>query len=103
MRLPLSLKKAIDALMTQPGESELSLRREILERNRSGSGLMPEVIRPLVDKIAHSPWTVDDQDFAQLRAAGYSECQLYEMTLAAALGAGLKRFDAGLRAIDEAS
>lgn len=103
MRLPASLQKAIDALFTQPGETAPSLRREILQRNRSGSGPVAEAIQPLVDKIAHCPWTVDDQDYARLQAAGYSEAQLYDVTLAAAMGAGLKRFDAGLRAIDEAS
>ena len=56
----------------------------------------------LVEKIAERPWTVTDEDFARLRAAGYSEGQLYEVTLAAALGAGLRRFDAGLRALQEA-
>lgn len=103
MRLPLSLQKAIDGLMSQPGETESSVRREVLERNRSGCGPVPDDLRPLVEKIAHCPWTVDDEDFARLQAAGYSEGQLYEVTLAAALGAGLRRFDAGLRAIDEAS
>jgi len=103
MRLPFSLQQAVDALLTQPGETTSSLRREILERNRFGSGSVPEDIQPLVDKIAHQPWSVNDQDFDRLRAAGHSDGQLYDITLAAALGAALRRFDAGLRAIDEAS
>ena len=102
MSLPANLQKAIDALLTQPGDTEPVFRRQILEWNRFGSGPLPESIQPLVEKIGQCPWTVDDQDFARLRAAGYSESQLYELTLAAALGAGLKRFDAGLRAIEEA-
>lgn len=102
MPLPANLQKAIDALLTQSGDTEPLFRRQILERNRSGSGPLPESIQLLVEKIARCPWSVNDQDFEQLRAAGYSEGQLYELTLAAALGAGLKRFDAGLRAIEEA-
>jgi alkylhydroperoxidase family enzyme len=103
MSLPFSLQQALDALLTQPGETTPSLRSEILERNRFGSGSVPEDIRSLVDKIAHQPHSVNDQDFDRLRAAGHSDGQLYDITLAAALGAALRRFDAGLRAIDEVS
>jgi alkylhydroperoxidase family enzyme len=103
MPLPAKLQKAIAAILNQPGETELSLRRAVLERARSGEGQVPEALRDYVNKIADRPWTVRDEDFAQLRAAGYSEGQLYEVTLAAALGAGLQRFDAGLRALEEAS
>jgi hypothetical protein len=103
MPLPDHLQKAIDALFNQPGENEAALRRAVLERNRFGAGQVPDALQELVDKVADHPWTVNDEDFAQLRAAGYSEGQLYEITLAAALGSGLERFDAGLRAIEEAS
>jgi len=78
------------------------VRRDVLERTRFGAGQPPENLRQLVDKIAEQPWTVSDDDFACLRAAGYSEDDIYEVTLAAALGAGLQRFDAGLRALEEA-
>ena len=103
MPLPDNLQHAVDALLSQPGETEASLRRIVLEQNRSGGGQLPGALRDLVDKIAHQPWTITDRDFAQLKTAGYSESQLYEITMAASLGAGLMRFDAGLRAIEEAS
>jgi hypothetical protein len=35
-----------------------------------------------------------------LRAAGYSEDQIFEATVSCALGAGLRRLDAGLSAIE---
>jgi alkylhydroperoxidase family enzyme len=102
MPLPANLQRAIDAILGNPGASELSLRHAVLARTRAGDTQVPDALREFVDKIAGSPWTVSDEDFAQLRAAGYSEDQLHELTLAAALGAGLARFDAGLRAIEEA-
>jgi alkylhydroperoxidase family enzyme len=102
MPLPSELQSAVDALLSHPGATQLELRRVLLERTRSGAGPMPEVLREFVDKIAARPWTLSDEDFARLRAAGFSEDQLYELTLAAALGAGLRRFDAGLRALEEA-
>src|SRR5258708_2153518 len=102
MPLPSKLLKAIDAILNSPGATELQLRRALLERTRSGAGHVPGDLREFVDKIAERPWTITDDDFIRLRAAGYSEDQLYELTLAAALCAGLLRSDAGLRALEEA-
>jgi alkylhydroperoxidase family enzyme len=101
MPLPSKLQIAVDALLNQPGATELELRRAVLERTRSGASQVPEALREFVEKIAERPWTVSDEDFVRLRAAGYSEDELYEVTLAAAIGAGLQRFDAGLRAMEE--
>jgi hypothetical protein len=102
MPLPSELQAAVDALLNQPGVTERELRRTLLERARSGAGQVPEVLREFVDKITARPWTVNNEDFARLRTAGFSGAQLYEVTLACALGAGLQRLDAGLRAIEEA-
>lgn len=102
MPLPFELQSAVDALLGQPGTTELPLRRALLERTRTGAGQAPGVLVEFVEKIVTRPWTVSDEDFARLSAAGFSEDQLYEATLACALGAGLRRFDAGLRAIEEA-
>lgn len=101
MPLPSKLQAAVDALLTQPGATRTELRRAVLEYTRSSAAPAPEALREFVDKIAERPWTVSDEDFARLRAAGYSEDELYEVTLAAAIGAGLQRFDAGLRALGE--
>lgn len=101
MPLPDYLQKALDAILTQPGETDAVLRRAILEQPGAGAEHIPEVLRPLLKKIAERAWTVSDEDFAQLLVAGYSEGQLFEVTLAAALGAGVQRFKAGLRALGE--
>jgi len=102
MPLPANVQNALSALLNQPGETGHEVRGNVLDYARSGSGPVPDGVRDLVHKIANCPWTVNDEDFTRLLAAGYSEGQLYEVTMAAALGAGLARLDAGLRAIDEA-
>ena len=102
MTLPSELQAAVDALLSQPGTTEPVLRRRLLERTRANGGPVPDILRDFVDKIAGRPWDINDEDFARLRTAGFSEDQLYELTLACALGAGLRRFDAGLRALEEA-
>lgn len=106
MSLPTQLRKAIHAILSSSGATELSLRRSVLEYARSGgpqtpSDLPEEALREFVEKIAERPWAITDNDFARMQAAGYSEDQLYEITLACALGAGLQRFDAGLLALGE--
>jgi alkylhydroperoxidase family enzyme len=111
MSLPASLQEAVDALLTSPGATEPSLRRVVLERLRSrearahapAAADLPLALADFLDKLAERPWTICDADFTRLRAAGYSDDQLYELTLASSIGAGLRRFDAGLRALGEDS
>jgi len=100
MPLPSCVQKAIQAILNTPGATDISLRRAVLERTRLGSVQVPDNLLNLVDKIAERAWTINDEDFDRLRQAGYSEDQIYEVTMAAALGAGLQRFDAGLRALE---
>ena len=101
MPLPSELQSAVDSLLHQPGATEPKLRRALLEHTRAGGGEVPEVVCEFVAKIIARPWTVNDEDFTRLRAAGFSDDQLYELTLACALGAGLQRFEVGLRALGE--
>jgi alkylhydroperoxidase family enzyme len=45
----------------------------------------------LVEKVRRHAYRVTDTDIAALRGAGYSEDQIYELTIAAALGEGTRR------------
>jgi alkylhydroperoxidase family enzyme len=96
------MEKAIASLLGAPGETGTSLRQAVFDRGRMGTGEVPENLKALVEKIADRPWSVSDEDFTRLREAGYSEDQVYELVLAAAAGAGMRRFVAGLRAIEGA-
>jgi hypothetical protein len=96
------LEKAVAALLETPGHTALSVRRAVFERLRRGAGPVPEDMEALAEKIAARPWSVADADITRLRDAGYSEDQIYGLLLAAATGAGMRRFDAGLRAMEEA-
>jgi len=99
--LPKSITNAIEALLGSAGKSDPALRRAVFERTRSGAGATPPFeLRELVEKIDERPWTVSDEDFTRLRQAGYSEDQIFELTVASAAGAGVRRFEAGLRAIE---
>jgi hypothetical protein len=54
------------------------------------------------NKIRNEAWSVADSDIDDLRAAGHSEDEIFEMTVAAALGASLRMLDAGMQALRDA-
>jgi hypothetical protein len=60
-------------------------------------------LQALIGKVATSPAQVTDADFAAARAAGFSEDQLFELTVAAAVGQAARLYDAGLAALAAAS
>jgi hypothetical protein len=57
---------------------------------------------PYLDKVRDQATAVTDAEVARLRAGGHSDDELFELTVAAALGAASDRMEAGLRAIAEA-
>jgi hypothetical protein len=94
------------AVLSGHGTTEAALRQAIEARaaaagGRSGEtvGAIPPDLVELVDKVIHRAWQVTDEDVAQLRRAGYSEDAIFELTLAAALGAGMGRLERGLAAL----
>ena len=102
MSFPDRVQQLLDALLGTPGSSDTNLRRTVFDRTRTGTwGEEPDSgLRDLVEKIDRQPWSVSDDDLAQL--FGHSEDWLFEMTLAAATGAGVRRLEAGMRAIEAA-
>ncbi len=102
MTRPPFVERAISSLLGSLGQTETSLRRAVFDRVRLENGEVPANIAALVKKIAVQPWAVTDDDISRACEAGYSEDQLFELILAAAAGAGVRRLDAGLRAMEEA-
>ncbi|HWZ42634.1 MAG TPA: hypothetical protein VNW97_04125 [Candidatus Saccharimonadales bacterium] len=109
MVLPKKVQKVIEALLGPSGKSDQALRQAVFERTRSHAAeilaVHPEAVElcALVEKISERPWTVSDEDFDQLRQVGYSEDQIFDLTVASAAGAGVRRFEAGLRALTAAA
>jgi alkylhydroperoxidase family enzyme len=52
-----------------------------------------------LDKVRLHAYRVGDSDVQALLDAGYSEDEIFEHTVSAAVAAGLERLDAGLRAL----
>src|SRR5690349_5722414 len=65
-----------------------------------GKGAPPE-LQALIDKVEAHAYKVTDDDLRRLQAT-YSDDELFEIIVAAALGASERRLVAGLEALDEA-
>jgi alkylhydroperoxidase family enzyme len=89
------VRRLADAVLTGSGTLDPSIRRAAAEGADA-----PEALRGYLDKVARHAYKVTDEDTEALRAAGYSEDQIFEATVSCALGACLRRLGAGLSAID---
>jgi hypothetical protein len=67
----------------------------------SNSGLA-QPLEGLLGKVATSPAQLTDADFAAARAAGFSEDELFELVVCAAVGQSARLYDAGLAALADA-
>ena len=56
-------------------------------------------LEPYLAKVRERAYTVTDADVESLKAAGISEDEIFEQTVAAAIAQGLRRLDAATEAI----
>lgn len=75
-----------------------TLDREIRMAAFQGTQV-PEALGAYVDKVRRHAYKVIDRDVEDMRAAGYSDDQLFELTIATALGEARRKLDAGLKAL----
>jgi threonine synthase len=59
----------------------------------------PDSFGPYLTKVRERAYTVTDEDIQVLKDAGYSEDEIFELTVSAAVAAGLERLEAGLGAL----
>lgn len=92
--------------------AHLALRDRILngegraspeQRARAFSNVgLSQPLDVLLGKVATRPTQVTDADFAAARAAGFSEDELFELVICAAVGQSARLYDAGLAALADA-
>lgn len=93
------------SVLEGPGETDPTLRRTVAAyangRWSGGAGEVeiPEDLRDFIDKVVFGPYKVMDEDIERLRDLGYSEDDVFELSVAAAVGCGLGALRAGLGAI----
>jgi len=89
--------QVIERVVEGKGEASREARRAAF----ANQGVTPEPVRALIEKVARQAWKVSDEDVAAAKAAGLSEDQIFELVVAAALGAAKRQYDAALAALAE--
>lgn len=84
----------VQAVLHTPGDTPLELRRAVMERATA-----PAPLAAYVSSVARHAYKITDTDVAQLRHTGHSDDALFEITVAAAVGAALYRLDRGMAAL----
>lgn len=87
----------VDRILRGPGQAPAPQRAGAFEN----AGL-PEPLQPLLGKVATESAQVTDADFARATAAGFTDDQLFELVICAAVGEATRQYDAGLAALAEA-
>jgi alkylhydroperoxidase family enzyme len=103
--LPAAVEKVLATLSEATGHTSPEIRRAILtfcrgdaDPSREGAAI-PEALRDYAEKVSLDATRVTDEDVAALKSAGYDEDAIFEVTVAAALGAGVTRMEHGLAAL----
>lgn len=97
-----NLTTLVDAVLKGPGKTTSELRLAVEARAGALSGgpgtdaKVPDELSSWVEKVARHAYRTTDEDIESLKAAGYSEDQLFELTVAAALGASRARLECAL-------
>lgn len=91
-----ALRLALERVVFEgPGHTETSLRR-FAARART----LPFDLHVLVKKVHQTPWKVTDEEIAALRSQ-YTDDELFEVVVAASLGAAGERLDEALSILEE--
>jgi hypothetical protein len=89
----------VDRVLNGEGRASAELRAGAF----GNAALLPPPLDALAGKVVTRPAQVTDADFAAAKAAGYSEDQLFELAICAAVGQSARLYEAGLAALAEAA
>lgn len=87
------LRELEHRILDQPGTLDPLIRRA------AANGEAPAELAGYVEKVRLHAYRVTDADVEALRALGYLEDQIFELTVAAAYGAARHRLDTALQAM----
>ena len=104
------INNLVDSVLNSPGHSDPRLRHEVEHRvaaHTAGLAIdktrLPREITNYVDKIALHAYKVTDEDIKALLDSGHTEDVIFELTLSAALSAGMIRLRNGMSALERGS
>lgn len=88
----------VDRVLTGAGTAPAELRGSAFRDDG-----LPTALDELIGKVVTRPAEVTDANFAAVQAAGYTQDQLFELVVCAAVGQSARLYDAGLAALREAA
>jgi len=91
------------ATLESKGETSSEIRKAVTDyavsvnqdQTPENGRFAPNLI-PYINKVALQAYKITDSDVEQLKSQNYSEDEIFELTISAALGAGLARLERGL-------
>src|SRR5690349_18903492 len=99
MDIPGNIRKLVDGAL----EGKASASKKVRYAAFAGDlAALDERLRSYVAKTISRAYKTLDRDFDSLRAAGYDDDQIFEITICSAVGAGFLRLERGLAALEEA-
>jgi hypothetical protein len=107
-RLGPLVERVREAVLVGPGVTQPVLRQAVEERAAAMGGRtrasgvvgpIPADLSEFVDRVAVSAWRVTGEEVVALLEAGYTEDEVFEITVSAAMGAACGRLERGLAAV----
>ena len=96
------VQRLTQSVLETPGDTPPALRRAIFERGKRPGSASREALSPAlatyIDKVARHAYKVTDADMKALQI-NHSEDELFEITVAATVGAALRRLERGMAAL----
>jgi alkylhydroperoxidase family enzyme len=93
---PAEIDRGREHLLSAPGETDSTLRRAVEAFVKSQWGItdtgehsVPRELAPYLEKLARHACMIVDDDVDALRASGYSDEMIYEITIVGAFGSAL--------------
>ena len=92
------IKRARTALVGRilEGEGHASVTQRRAAFNNAG---LAEPVATLIDRVAKWSHKVTDEDVAEAKASGFSEDQIFELVICAAVGQATRQYDIALTAL----
>ena len=91
-------KVLLARILCERGDASPAQRRAAFDN----AGL-PEPVSNLVEKVAMHAYKVTDDDIAAVRIAGFTEDQIFELVVCAAIGQATRQYEAALAAVEAAT
>jgi hypothetical protein len=88
----------VNRILRGPGQARADQRASAFDNAE-----LPEPLRVLLDKVATASAQVTDADFATALKAGFTDDQLFELVICAAVGESTRQYETGLATLAEAT